>query len=197
MPYSFEQIVGIAAGIFGFIAFLLYYLSIIQGKTRPNRATWFILTIVGVLIATSYYASGARETLWVPISYTLGPLIAFFLSFRYGEGGWTFFDRLCLVGCVVSVVLWKIAETPEVTLFFNILIDFFGILPTLKKAYLDPSSEDKLAWSVTSFSNFLNILAVSTWSFVIGFYPVYMFLVNGLVTVFLFFRKGKKGVAPL
>lgn len=195
MPYSFEQIVGFSAGLLEFSAFALYYISILNGKTRPNRATWFVLTVVGVMIVMSYYASGARETLWVPLSYAIGPFIAFLLSLKYGEGGWTPFDRFCLFACFVSIVFWKISHSSTVTLFASILIDFFGLLPTIKKAYLDPKSEDRTAWSVTSLSNFLNILAVSSWTFVIGFYPVYMFLVNGLVTALLFLRN-KKG-APL
>jgi hypothetical protein len=194
--YSFEQIVGLSAGIIEFVAFLLYYLSIFQGKTRPNRATWFVLTVVGALIAGSYYASGARETLWVPISYAIGPLIAFLLSLRYGEGGFTPFDQFCLLACLVCALFWQLSHSPEVTLFAGILIDFFGLLPTIKKSYLDPLSEDKIAWSVTSLSNFLNIIAVSSWTFVIGFYPVYMFLINGLVTTLLFLPKRNKSVAP-
>lgn len=198
MIYSFEQIIGFLAGVLEFGAFLLYYISILQGKTRPNRATWFVLTVVGVLIVMSYYASGARETLWVPISYAVGPLIAFLLSLRYGEGGWTPFDRACLLACAVSIIFWKISKNPEMTLFFNLLIDFFGLLPTIKKAYLDPLSEDKVAWSVTSLANFMNILAVTSWTFIIGFYPVYMLIVNGLVTTLLFIRKKEKvPIAPL
>lgn len=179
---------GVSAGIFGFLAFVLYYISIFQGKTRPNRATWFILTVVGVLIASSYFASGARETIWVPVGYVFGPFIAFLLSIKYGEGGWTPLDRFCLLVSLVSIVFWKMTHLPELTLLLNIVIDFFGLLPTIKKSYFDPLSEDKLAWSVTSFSGILNIFAVGVWSFSIGVYPVYMLLVNGLVTFFLFYK---------
>lgn len=191
MAYSFEQIIGFVAGALELSAFALYYLAIFRGTTRPNRATWFVLTVVGVLIVMSYYASGARETLWVPISYAVGPLIAFLLSLKYGEGGWTPFDRFCLLACFVSMIFWKVSHSSEIALFSNILIDFFGLLPTIKKSYFDPTSEDRVAWSVTSLSNFLNILAVSSWTFTIGFYPVYMLLVNGLVTALLFIRKEK------
>ena len=187
MPYSSEQIIGVLAGVLEFSAFILYYISIFQGKTRPNRATWFALTVVGVLIAASYYASGARETMWIPVSYVVGPLIAFLLSIKYGEGGWTVFDRLCLLGCFVGIVLWKVSHSPEITLFFSILVDFLGILPTLKKSYLDPLSEDKRAWLVTTLASALNIFAVSVWTFSIGAYPVYMLFLNGAITALLFF----------
>ncbi len=189
MLYSFEQIVGVFAGVFGFVAFILYYISIYHGGTRPNRATWFILTVVGVLIAVSYYASGARETIWVSISYVIGPLIAFVLSLKYGEGGWTLFDQICLIGCLISVVAWVVTDSPQMVLFFNVLIDFLGILPTIKKSYTNPLSEDRTAWLVTSFSSFSNIFAVKSWTFIIGFYPVYMLLVNSFITMLLFLKR--------
>ena len=191
MPYSSEQIIGVLAGVLEFSAFFLYYISILQGKTRPNRATWFVLTIVGFLIVASYYASGARETIWIPVSYAVGPMIAFLLSIKYGEGGWTVFDRLCLLGCFIGIVLWKVSHSPEITLFFSILVDFLGILPTLKKAYLDPLSEDKTAWLVTALASALNIFAVSMWTFSIGAYPVYMLFLNSVIAALLFFSPKK------
>lgn len=185
------EFIGKLAGILSFVAFILYYISIYRGRTRPNRATWFVLTVVGVLIAISYYATGARNTLWIPIAYTIGPLIVFLLSLKYGEGGWTPFDRFCLFGCLISIILWKIAHSPEITLFLNILIDFFGILPTIKKSYFDPLSEDTLAWSVTVLASVLNIFAVETWTFSIGVYPVYMLFFNGMILALLLFSPKK------
>jgi hypothetical protein len=179
-------LIGQIAGGISFVAYVLYYISIVQGRSRPNRATWIILTVVGVLIAASYYAAGARSTMWVAIAYTVGPFIAAILSFKYGEGGTTRFDIFCLVGCALSVVLWIFFKNPVVVLVINIVIDFLGILPTLKKSYLDPASEDRLAWSVTTFSNVLNIFAIEAWIFSVAVYPVYMVIVNGLVTAFIF-----------
>ncbi len=179
-------LIGQVAGGLSFFAYILYYISIVQGRSRPNRATWIILTVVGVLIAASYYASGARNTMWVALAYTVGPLIAAILAFKYGEGGTTRFDIYCLVGCAASVILWVLSENPVYTLVINIFIDFLGILPTLKKSFIDPLSEDGLAWSVTTFSNLLNIFAIELWVFSVAVYPVYMLIVNGLVTTFIF-----------
>ena len=181
-----KLLVGQVAGGISFLAYVLYYVSIVQGRSRPNRVTWVILTVVGVLIAASYYASGARNTMWVALAYTIGPFIAAILAFKYGEGGTTKLDIFCLVACIFSVILWVLSENPVYTLMVNIGIDFLGILPTLKKSFFDPLSEDKLAWSVTMSSNILNIFAVETWTFSIAVYPVYMVIANGLVTAFIF-----------
>ena len=179
-------LIGQVAGLLSFLAYVIYYVSIIQGRSRPNRATWIILTVVGVLIAASYYASGARNTMWVALAYTVGPFIAALLAFKYGEGGTTRFDVFCLMGCAASVILWVLSDTALYTLIINIFIDFLGILPTLKKSFFDPLSEDALAWSVTTFSNLLNVFAIELWVFSIAVYPIYMLVVNGLVTAFIF-----------
>lgn len=179
------EIIGKLAGLLSFAAFILYYISIVQGRSRPNRVTWIILTVVGILILASYYASGARNTLWIPVAYTIGPLIVALLALKYGEGGASRLDSFCLIGCVVSIILWIVTDSPLVTLLINIGIDFLGMVPTLVKSFVDPWSEDLLAWSVTVFSNFLNIVAIERWEFSIVVYPIYMVLVNGFVVLFL------------
>lgn len=179
------EMIGKLAGILSFVAFVLYYISIVQGRSRPNRVTWIILTVVGILILASYYASGARNTLWVPVAYTIGPLIAALLAFKYGEGGASKLDMFCLFACGMSIVLWIITESPLLTLLINIGIDFVGMIPTLVKSFLDPLSEDVLAWWVTVLSNVLNVMALETWEFSIAVYPIYMVVVNGLVALFL------------
>ncbi len=183
-----RSLIGQVAGAASFVAYILYYISIIRGRSRPNRATWIILTVVGVLIAASYYASGARDTMWVALAYTIGPSIAAILAFRYGEGGATRLDIFCLVACGLSVILWILSENPIYTLTINIAIDFLGILPTLVKSYIDPESEDTLAWTLTTLSNGLNVFAIGAWTVSIALYPIYMVIVNGLVTIFLLKR---------
>ena len=61
---SIKEFIGIAAGILSFSSYSLYIFTTIFGKTRPNRATWWILTLIGFMIASSYYAGGARATIW-------------------------------------------------------------------------------------------------------------------------------------
>ena len=192
MFLGYHSVVGILAGLMSFFAFVFYYISILKHKTTPNRATWFILTIVGVLITASYYQGGARETIWVPLSYILGPLIAFLLSVKYGEGGWTKFDKFCLVGSGISIIFWWLSGFALFTLLVNIFIDFLGLLPTVKKSYFRPRSEELFPWILTGVSSLLNVLAIKVWEFDIWVYPLYMLLVNGIVLILLSFPTFRK-----
>lgn len=191
MP-EIAEIAGKLAGIISLIGFIPYIIAILRGKTKPNRAGWFIWTVLGVTLGASYYFSGAVHTIWVPVSYAIGPLIVFTLSIKYGEGGWSRFDIFCLVGAGISLVLWVIFKSPVVALVTNLIIDLLGALPTIKKAYKKPESEDKIAWIIFFIGNVTNMFAIEELSFAITAYPIYMLLVNGLITALVAWPRKKK-----
>lgn len=181
---------GRIAGLISLAAFFPYLLATVRRKTRPNRATWWIWTVVGLMLATSYRSSGARNTMWVAASYVLGPLVTALVAFKYGEGGWTRFDRGCLCGAALSALLWWWFDSPQLALLLNLFIDLLGALPTLRKAYSGPESENKSAWILFSIGNTINLFAIERWQYSILIYPVYMFIISGVITCLLF-RPGR------
>ena len=188
-----SEILGILAGILSFSAYTLYIFTTLFGKTKPNRSTWWILTLIGLMIASSYYAGGARATIWVAISYVLGPFIIAVLSLKYGEGKWEKLDKWCFAVALISVSIWYFSHSALLVLLINIFLDFIGLVPTIKKSYLRPESEDKIAWTLESLAGIFNIFAVERWIFAISFYPIYLLIINGIITLLLyrpvFFKK--------
>ncbi|MBU0531580.1 hypothetical protein KJ910_03780 [Patescibacteria group bacterium] len=191
MP-EFTAFVGKLAGIISLIAFVPYIVAILRRQTKPNRATWWIWTAVGLMLGSSYYFSGASHTIWVPVSYTVGPFITALLSIKYGEGGWTRFDRWCLIGAGVSLLLWVVFREPLVALTINLIIDLLGALPTIRKAYRKPEEEDRLAWLLFFLGNTCNMFAVEQWNYAIAAYPIYMFLVCGTIALLVLRPRSKK-----
>lgn len=183
------QVLGILAGVLSFSAYILYIYSTIYGYTRPNRATWWILTLIGSMIALSYYSAGARDTIWISFSYVLGPFIIAVLSLKYGEGRWERLDKICLTGAILSAIVWYLSSSAVLALIMNIFIDFIGLLPTIKKSYLRPEGEDRKAWTLESVASGLNIFAIEKFTLGIVVYPVYLLTLNVLVTVLLYRKK--------
>lgn len=181
-----KMIIGYVAGIVSFLAYLLYIFTTIQGKTKPHRVTWWVLTLIGVMIALSFHASGARETIWIAISYILGPGITAILSIKYGEGGWEKLDIFCLVGALISAVVWYLSNSPALVLGINLLMDLLGLIPTIKKSYLRPEGEDRLAWTLECVASAINIGAITKWSFALTLYPFYLLVVNSIIALLLY-----------
>lgn len=188
MP-DITALAGKVAGIVSLAAYFPYIFSIVRGKTIPNRATWWIWTMVGLMLGASYYSSGASNTIWVPVSYIIGPLTTAILSIRYGVGGWERFDKYCLAGTGVSLALWCLFSLPLIALLINLFIDLLGALPTIRKVYLKPGTENTFAWILFIAGNTINLFAVETWSFTIAVYPIYMFCASGSIAALVCFRK--------
>lgn len=193
MP-DITAVAGKVAGIVSLVAFIPYILAILRGETKPNRATWWIWVMVGFMTGASYYSSGADNTIWVPVSYIIGPVAIAILSIQYGEGGWTMFDRYCLFGAGASAIFWWLFDSPLVALIINLFIDFMGALPTIRKTYYDPESEDRIAWALFFAGNIVNLFAVEHWAFAIAVYPIYMFFGSGLIAAFIFLRRSRKAI---
>ena len=180
-----SELLGKSAGIIGFVALIPYVRSILQGKTKPNRASWLIWAAVSLSLLASYHYSGATTTIWLTLSYTIIPLTVFLLSFKYGSGGYTRLDIVCILGAITGLILWRVTHNPVTALYLNIFVDALGFLPTIKKAYLLPGSENQLAWNISVLANTLNVLALTTWQLKIALFPVYNLTFNAIVAVLL------------
>ena len=145
--HELAPIAGITAGIFSLTAYVPYILSIVRKETRPNRASWIIWLAVSAIITLSYRDAGATYAFWAPAGYTLGSTVVTILAIKYGVGGWTRFDRTCLMGAGIGLVLWRTFDSPMTALLINLLGRFSDPLVCLKigKALLLPVKGGQIA----------------------------------------------------
>lgn len=190
--HNWQAQIGIVAGLIGLLGFLPYILTTVQGKNRPNRATWWIWGILGLIQGFSYYYSGANNTIWVPVFYAVCQIITAILSLKYGEGGWTRFDRFCLFGAGISLLLWWWFKSPFMALVFALVIDSLGALPTVFKSYYKPEEESCFSWSIFLIANTLNLTALENWSFELSAYPLYLFILSITIATLLYYNQLKK-----
>ncbi|HLB42131.1 MAG TPA: hypothetical protein VJN02_04645 [Gammaproteobacteria bacterium] len=185
---NFHEILGIIAGILALVGYIPYIYTTVRGKTRPNKATWIIWTVIGGLIAFSYLFEGDPNTIWLPLGYFIGPLIVAILSFRYGYSEWTKLDIVCLIVGGISIIPWIISENAIFTLLINVFIDASGAIPTVVKTYREPETEDFSAWVIFFIANTLEVFAIEQWNLA-AIYPIYLFILAGLIVLFIL--KGK------
>lgn len=182
---NWQATLGVVAGFLSILCCVPYIVTILQGKTKPNRATWWIWAILSLVISVSYYSTGAVNTIWLPVCGGIGQLLVAILSLKYGEGGWNRFDRVCLLGVGISLLLWWGFSSPFIALLFNIVIDCLGALPTIRKSYYEPEKENLLTWSLYLTGSTLNLFAIEHWSVELSAFPLYIFCVNATIVAFL------------
>jgi hypothetical protein len=180
-----QATIGIIASLLCFLYSVPYIIAILQGKTRPNRASWWIWLTIGTIMCVSYYSTGGGSTIWALVCGVIAQLVIAILSIKYGEGGWNRFDRMCLFGAGISLLFWWWFNSPFLAVLINISMDMMAALPTLKKSYYNPETENVFSWMLYSVGSFLNLFTIEHWSITLSALPIYVFCVNTAITVVL------------
>lgn len=179
--------------IFGYIAAILsilmvapYIRDIFLLKTKPERASWFIWTVLGFIAFFSQLAKGATDSLWLNAGQTLATLIIVLLSIKYGVGGFTKRDIRALIAAGIGLIIWYFTKEAAWALIIMIMIDSIGTLLTAIKTYEDPKSETMSTWAISGTSGIFGLLAVGTFSNpILLLYPIYIIVANYLIIVMM------------
>ena len=157
-------------------------------KTRPSRSTFWIWTVVQIMMVTTYLGTGETIAAGVGIAYASTILVIAFLSIRYGYSTrWEVLDWVCAGGALITVLLWYFSIDAVLVLLLAIATDFFACIPTIMKVWKDPTSESRMAWAGTVVACGLNFFAVKQWGIESLLYIPYLFLVNSIIAYGIWF----------
>ncbi|OGC56832.1 hypothetical protein A3H26_01185 [candidate division WWE3 bacterium RIFCSPLOWO2_12_FULL_36_10] len=184
------QIYGYISALLSIICILPYIRDVFRLKTKPERGSWFIWTMLGFIAFFSQLAKGATNSLWLTVGQTTSVLIIFLLSLKYGYGGLGKRDLRALIGAGIGLVLWYLTREASFALIFVIIVDSIGTLLTLLKAYKDPESETLSTWIISGTSGIFGMLAVGSLNLILLAYPFYIVLANYVIVGAILLGKG-------
>lgn len=181
---------GYLSGITGLLSFPPYIRDIFKGTTKPERATWFIWTVLNWIAFAGQFAEGATHSLWMTGVQAVFETVVFLLSIRKGVGGLSRRDIVGLMVAALGLILWYLTRDALFALLFVVLVDGSGLVLTVLKTYEDPESETISAWVWSGLSGLLACFAVGSFNVTLLIYPFYIFLAN--MSVLLAIYLGKK-----
>lgn len=175
------QVFGYISAILSIVMIVPYVWDILHHKSKPERGSWLIWTVLGFISFFSQMAKGATNSLWLPAGKTLSVFIIFGLSLKYGYGGLVKRDIKALIAAGVGLVLWYLTKEPLTALLITILVDAIGTYLTMIKSYEDPESETLVMWLMSGTAGIFGMLAVGSFSPVLLLYPFYIMLANYVI----------------
>lgn len=177
------QILGIIGGLLALSSFIPYVRGILLGKVKPQRTTFLIWTLLGLIAIFSQLAKGATNSLWLPSLQTFGGIVILLLSIKHGVGGFNKRDYIAIFIVALGLIAWLLTKEAAIALYIVIFIDAVGLYLTLHKTYLIPESETKLAWMLSSAGGLFTALAVGNFNIILLSYPIYIIVSNAAVVV--------------
>ena len=186
------QIFGFFSGILVALAFIPYVKDILLFKTKPQRTSFFIWSVLGGIAFFSQFAKGASYSLLLPGSEILLTIVIFLLSLRYGVGGFGKKDYIALFIAALGLIAWYYTKEAAIALYIVIIIDAAGSYLTIHKAYKDPGSETLISWAAVAIAGVFAMFAVGSFNTILLSYPFYIFLANAAVVVAMKMGSGRK-----
>lgn len=181
---SFLVFIGAAANVYGATAYLR---DTLKGTTKPNRVTWLLWTVGTLTAAGAAFTAGGGLSVLPILVNGLCTLSIFLVSFLNKDAYWKLgkLDYLCGLFSVAALVLWLLTKQPAVAIVFAILTDLFAALPTLIKAWHHPETETSSTYLMGALATLTTFFAVTSWSFTIIAFPVYIVLVDTTLLVLI------------
>jgi len=154
----------------------------------PNRITWFLWALVPLIAGAAQWRSGVGISTQVVLSVGLGPACIVLASFVAATGSWKLgpFDYVCGACSLAALALWAVSGDPVTAIVLSILADAAAALPTLRKAWLAPATEDRSAYLIAFAGMVLGILSVEAATFSAYAFNAYLVVVSGVLVLILY-----------
>lgn len=181
----------IAGSIINFVACVSYVRAILKGDATPNRVTWFLWALVPLIADAAQWRSGVGISTLVVLSVGIGPACIVLASFVAGTGWWKLgpFDYVCGACSLAALALWAVTGDPVTAIVLSILADAAAALPTLRKAWLAPATEDRSAYLIAFAGMILGILSVREATFSAYAFNAYLVVVSGALVLILYWPR--------
>ena len=170
----------------------LYIKSILAGRAKPHRTTRFVILLTTTITTFSLLAQHDHIAIWLSAISMLQAIIVFSLSLKHGMGGWAKTDIACVIMAITGIALWQTTTNPVYGLYFGILADLTGMVPTIIKTYRYPQTEIWSFFALDTIAAGCNLLALTHWSLQGFSYPLYLLGMNGLITILAIRKNGIK-----
>lgn len=169
-----------------FLGFIPYIYHVFHGRVLPHPFTWtiwfiFSVTNLYILIETtglnpSFYSLFART-----IALLIGLLCGWWYIRKIALSQFDYLSLILALFVILFVYLYGLREA----VIAMVIIDMIILLPTLKKIWRDPKTEDAFAWFMTALSQSSLLISLPFFTFENAFFWFYAITANLSVGLFI------------
>ncbi len=171
-----------------------YIRDTLRGSTAPNRVTWGLWALEGVLAfaveVTQHVGLAAGMTLMLG----LGPVLVVLASFRGHHGVWRLstFDIVCGILSLAGIAFWALVHEPTVALISFVVADQVAALPTVRKSWLAPQTETWWAFAMGSLNTGITLLTLHQFTTDGALFPGVIMVTDAILVLLIVTRVGPR-----
>lgn len=190
-----KEVFAVVATILAIIGNTSYLKDVWRGRVQPHPYTWFVWSIVSMTTFFGGLAKGAGIGA-LPTGVAEGfTVIIFLFSLKYlfqGKAGHIrMIDNYFLAICLLGLIPWAITKDPTISVVIVVLIDIVAFIPTLRKTWAHPRSEQPLLYEMNVARHILTLFSLQSYNVATTFHSIAMICINSIMTLFIKHRKDR------
>lgn len=190
-----RNILALIGSLLSIISIIPYLADILKRRTKPNIVSWFTWTLLTGIAAVATFAVGEPRSAILMVASTVCSLLVVLFGLKFGIAKFSLFDGVCWLGAMLGVALWAITDSPTVAIVTTVVIDFVGVLPTVRHSWKEPGEETWQTFVICTVAALFTVLSLSPITFAGILYPIYLVLANGLIAGVVVYRRKQEGIS--
>jgi hypothetical protein len=184
----------IVGAVIGFLGTLTYIRDTLQGKTKPNRVSWFLWAVAPLIAFVAQQQNGVGLSSLMTFMVGFSPFLVFLASFFNKKSTYklTTLDIWCGALSIIGLVCWQLSGSGIFAIIFSIAADLLAAIPTVVQAYYKPNNESSTVFLTGMISSGITLLTLKTLSPLFSAFPLYIFLICFVLYVLIEFKLGIK-----
>jgi hypothetical protein len=180
--------------VIGGVGQAYYVRDTLRGTTQPNRVSYVLWALAPLIAFAVERQDGVGWQSLMTFMVGFGPLMILAASFANPDAVWriTRFDYVCGGISLLGTIGWLLTRHGAVALFASIAADGIAGVPTIVKSWRHPSSESGALYVGGVFNGGITLLTVDHFTASLVAFPLYIFLMAGLVAVLVLGRVGPR-----
>lgn len=184
-----KEVLAITAAVLAFVGNFSYLRDVARGIIKPHPYTWFIWSIVSMTTFFGGLAKGAGIGA-LPTGVAEAFTVAIFLFslrqlLRGDAGTIRAIDHYFLAAALLGLIPWVMTDDPTVSVVIVVLIDVVAFVPTLRKAWVEPTTERPLLYEMNVARHILTLFSLQSYNVATTIHSIAMIITNTAMTAFL------------
>jgi hypothetical protein len=187
---SLQISLSILGAILYLVGFVPYIYHAFHGRVIPHAFTWTVGAILSWINTLALIEStGLDASVVTPVvrssALIVGAIVGWMMLRRITVNKWDYIAISLAIVAIGCAYFFGASQVIVVT----ILIDILVLLPTLRKIWRDPDTEDAFAWILVVASQACILLSLSHHTLENSLFWVYVMSVNALVALLIVRRR--------
>lgn len=151
-----------------------YYLALARGQARPHVFSWLNWGMMTTIGTYAEFKLNSGLMAWGLAFMALNYFAVAFWGFFVGEKNITRSDWASLSGAFLTMLLWKLTDSPMVAIFCLMAFDVFSYWPTVRKSWHDPWGEPLKTYAWAGLRYFFLLFTLPEFSPTALLYPFWL-----------------------